>query len=200
MRVCTQSCPISATQWTVAHHALVSTGFSRQEYWSGLPFPPPGDLPDPGIQRVFPVSPTLVADSLPRSHLGFPGGSAGKESHLECGIPGFNPWIGKIPWRRERLPTPVFWPGEFHRLCSSWGCKESDMTERLSPAPPASGKLCLYPLAFLDYWFIQHPLRDTLGEGEKKDGGRESSLYMPLLTSFRVSLYLLYICSAWGFN
>ena len=36
------------------------------------------------------------------------------------------------PWRRDRLPTPVFWPGEFHGLYSPWGCKESDMTERLS--------------------------------------------------------------------
>ena len=35
----------------------------------------------------------------------------------------FNPWVGKIPWRRERLPTPVFWPGEFHGLYSPWGCK-----------------------------------------------------------------------------
>ena len=41
-------------------------------------------------------------------------------------------WVGKIPWRRERLPTPVFWPGEFHGLYSPWGCKESDMTEWLS--------------------------------------------------------------------
>ena len=41
-------------------------------------------------------------------------------------------WVGKIPWRRERLPTPVFWPGEFHGLYSPWGHKESDMTERLS--------------------------------------------------------------------
>ena len=39
---------------------------------------------------------------------------------------------GKIPWRRERLPTPVFWPGEFHGLYSPWGGKESDTTERLS--------------------------------------------------------------------
>ena len=38
--------------------------------------------------------------------------------------------VGKIPWRRERLPTPVFWPGEFHGLFP-WGHKESDMTERL---------------------------------------------------------------------
>ena len=40
--------------------------------------------------------------------------------------------VGNIPWRRERIPTPVFWPGEFHGLYSPWGCKELDMTERLS--------------------------------------------------------------------
>ena len=51
---------------------------------------------------------------------------------MQGGKPGFNPWIGKIPWRRERLPTLVFWPGEFHGLYSPWGHKESDMTERLS--------------------------------------------------------------------
>ena len=41
--------------WTVALQAPVSMGFSRQEYWSGLPFPPPGDLPDPGIKPASPV-------------------------------------------------------------------------------------------------------------------------------------------------
>ena len=41
-------------------------------------------------------------------------------------------WVGKIPWRRERLPTPVFWPGEFYGLYSPWGHKESDTTEQLS--------------------------------------------------------------------
>ena len=46
--------------------------------------------------------------------------------------PGFSPWVGKIPWRRERLPTPIFWPGKFHGLYSLWGCKESNMTEQLS--------------------------------------------------------------------
>ena len=51
---------------------------------------------------------------------------------LQCGRPGFDPWVDKIPWRRERLPTPVFWPGKFHGLYSPWSCKESDMTERLS--------------------------------------------------------------------
>ena len=40
----------SATPWTAAHQAPLSMEFSRQEYWSGLPFPPPGDLPDPGIE------------------------------------------------------------------------------------------------------------------------------------------------------
>ena len=51
---------------------------------------------------------------------------------LQCRRPGFDPWIGTIPWRRDRLPTPVFWPGKFHGLYSSWGHKESDMTKGLS--------------------------------------------------------------------
>ena len=50
------------TPWTVANQAPLSMGFPRQEYWSGLPFPSPGDLPDPGTE---PVSPTFQADSLP---------------------------------------------------------------------------------------------------------------------------------------
>ena len=50
-----------STPWTVAYQASLSMGFSRQEYWSGLPFPSPGDLPDPGIK---PGSPTLEADAL----------------------------------------------------------------------------------------------------------------------------------------
>ena len=50
-----------ATPWTVAYQASPSMGFSRQEYWSGLPCPSPGDLPDPGIE---PGSPTLEADTL----------------------------------------------------------------------------------------------------------------------------------------
>ena len=51
---------------------------------------------------------------------------------LQCGRPGFDPWAGKIPWRRTWQPSPVFWPGEFHELYRPWRCKESDMTERLS--------------------------------------------------------------------
>ena len=52
--------------------------------------------------------------------------------HLQCRRPGFDPWVGKISWRRERLPTPVCWPGEFYGLYSPWGHKESDVTKRLS--------------------------------------------------------------------
>ena len=48
------------TPWTVAHQAPLSLGFSRQEYWSGLPFPPPEDLPDPGIEAASLVSPALA--------------------------------------------------------------------------------------------------------------------------------------------
>ena len=50
----------------------------------------------------------------------------------ESRAPGFDPWVGNIPWRRDQLPIPVFWPGDFHELYSSWGLKESDMTEQLS--------------------------------------------------------------------
>ena len=59
----------SATPWTVAHQAPLSMGFSRQEYWSGLPFPFPWDLPNPGIE---PRSPALQVNSLLLSHQGSP--------------------------------------------------------------------------------------------------------------------------------
>ena len=57
------------TPWTVANQAPLSMGFSRQEYWSGLPFPSPGDLPDPGIE---PKSPALQTDALPSEPPGKP--------------------------------------------------------------------------------------------------------------------------------
>ena len=57
-----QSCPTLCDPWTAAYQASPSMGFSRQEYWSGLHFPSPGDLPDPGIE---PRSPALQADTLP---------------------------------------------------------------------------------------------------------------------------------------
>ena len=62
-------CPTLATPWTVACQAPLFMGFSRQKYWSVLPFPSPGDLPDPGIK---PRSPALQADSLPTEQQGKP--------------------------------------------------------------------------------------------------------------------------------
>ena len=47
------------TPWTTAHQALLSTGFSREEYWAGCPCPPPRDLPNPGIKPMSPLSPAL---------------------------------------------------------------------------------------------------------------------------------------------
>ena len=59
-----------ATPWSVAHRAPPFMGFSRQEYWSGLPFPSPGDLPNPGME---PRSPALQADALTSEPPGKPG-------------------------------------------------------------------------------------------------------------------------------
>ena len=56
------------TPWTVAREAPLSMGFPRHEYWSGLPFPPPGNLPDPGVDPMSPASPTFAGGPL--SHLG----------------------------------------------------------------------------------------------------------------------------------
>ena len=67
---------------------------------------------------------------------GVPWGLRQKRICLQCRRPGFDPWVGKIPRRREWLPTSVFLPGEFHGWTSlvsysPWSCKELDMTERL---------------------------------------------------------------------
>ena len=69
--------------------------------------------------------------------MGFPGGTSGKEPACGCRRHkrrGFEPWVGKIPWRRKQQLTPVFLPGESHgqrswRGYSPWGGKESNMTE-----------------------------------------------------------------------
>ena len=57
------------TPWTVAHQAPLSVGFSSQEYWSGLPFPPAGDLPDPGIKPTSLVTPALAGGFFTLSRL-----------------------------------------------------------------------------------------------------------------------------------
>ena len=82
-----QSC-LTVTPRTVAHQAPLSIGFPRQECWSGLPCPLPGDLPDPGIKPESPVSPALQVDSLSTEPLGklqLPG-----KSLIYLAVPGVN--------------------------------------------------------------------------------------------------------------
>ena len=135
------------TPWTVACLAPSSMGFSKQEYWSGLPCPSPEDLPDPGIK---PGSPTLQADSLPyepavlsqywpKISSGFPvqcyqnlnelfgqanGGVSGIEPTCQCRRHKrrrFCCSARKILWRRKWQPAPLFLPGKFHRQRSLVG-------------------------------------------------------------------------------
>ena len=68
----TQSCLTLATPWTVACKVPLSMGFSRQEYWSGLPFPSSGDLSDPGIEPRSPMSPALAGEVFPPEPPGKP--------------------------------------------------------------------------------------------------------------------------------
>ena len=70
----------------------------------------------------------------------------------------FNPWVGKIPWRRERLPTPVFCLGKFHGQYSPWGHKESDTTEWLSLGVP---RLFLWKLLSTTNWQLSRLLPMT---------------------------------------
>ena len=69
------------TLWTVAHQAPLSMGFSRQDCWSGLPCPSPGDLPDPWIEPESPEAPALQVDCLQLSHWGSPGN---RTSSINC--------------------------------------------------------------------------------------------------------------------
>ena len=77
-----------AAPWTVAHLAPLSMGFSRQEYWSGLPFPSPGDLSNPGNKPASPASPALQTDSLSLNPLGSPAK------------------VSVTPWGLGRAPIP----------------------------------------------------------------------------------------------
>ena len=84
------------------------------------------NMPAMQENRLIPGSGRSTGEGIGHTpiFLGFPYGSAGKESACNAGGPEFDPWVRKIPWTRERLPTPVFWPREFHGLCSPWGHKE----------------------------------------------------------------------------
>ena len=96
------------------------------------------------ILKLIPVHRDIFCSffvALQYSIWGFPGGFSGEEPARQCRRPkrpGFNPWVGKIPWRREWLPTPIVLPGESHGQsnlvgCGPQGCKESDVTEAAQP-------------------------------------------------------------------
>ena len=72
---------------------------------------------------------------------GFPCGSAGKESACNAGDLDLIPGLERSSGEGERLPTPIFWPGEFHGLYSPWGHKELDMTEQLSLSLSMGGRI-----------------------------------------------------------
>ena len=134
------------TPWTTAHQAPQSMGFSRQEHWSGLPCPSPGNLSDAGIKPsppamaggfflTEPPGKQRPVHGLNYYHycricinLGLSWWLSDKQSSCQCRRPGFNPWVRKIPWRRKWQPTPVFLPGESPGQrslvgYSSWGRK-----------------------------------------------------------------------------
>ena len=119
-----------ATPWTVAYHAPPSLGFSRQECWSGLPFPSPQWVIVFFIRHLlfwilicsvlihqrtnlFPHLQKCTKFWGPVSTpMGLPKWLSGKESAAcRCG---FDPWVGKISWSRKWQPTPVFLPGKSH--------------------------------------------------------------------------------------
>ena len=70
--------------WTVARQVTLSMGFCRQEYWSGSPFPPPGDLPDPGIEPRSPMSPALAAGLFITEPPGYLAPETKPRSGVEC--------------------------------------------------------------------------------------------------------------------
>ena len=88
-----------ATPWTVAHQTPLSMGFSRQEYWSGLPCPPPGDLPYPGIKPASLMSPTLAGTSLPL----VPPGTLSIRNMKRYGE-------AVLRWQRNRMGRPLSHP------------------------------------------------------------------------------------------
>ena len=109
-----------ATPWTVAYQAPPSMGFSRQEYWSGLPFPSPGDLPDPGIE---PGSPTSRADVLTSEP---PGKPLKWQRTLANYLSEF--WLAAGTW--FCLP-----PNPFHECFRVWGCSHLTWSSDLDPCP-----------------------------------------------------------------
>ena len=123
---------VFVTSWTVAHQVSLSMGFSRQEYWSGLPLPSPGYLPDP---RIEPKSPALQADSLLLESLGKPPALADTSANSDLvswrfsDQPWRDCWAGHSIWRRRVAPEQQRLPTAGKLGCMCEGCHS---------APPSS--------------------------------------------------------------
>ena len=119
----------SVTPWTVAHQAPLSIGFSRQKYWSRLPFPPPGDLPDPGIEPASLVSPALAGRFFTTEPPGNPLGPSESESESHSVMSDslqlhelYSPWtspsqntgVGSLSLLQWIIPTQGSNPGLPH--------------------------------------------------------------------------------------
>ena len=117
-RSSTGLCALSHCEALHTTHQLLL--FNQQHHTEPYPLQETHDLPFAIFNAILPFK------------LGFPGGSAGKESACNAGDLGSIPGLGRSSGDGDGLPMPVSWPGEFHGLYGSWGCKESDMTEQLS--------------------------------------------------------------------
>ena len=117
-----------STLWTIAHQAPLSTRFSRQEYWSRLPFVPPGDLSNPGIESMSLASPALAARFFTLSHLGSPSSEGYRTGNT--GDMGSIPGSGRSPGEGngnllqysclENLVDRGAWWAIVHRVEKSW--------------------------------------------------------------------------------
>ena len=156
-------CWLFVTPWTEAHQVPLTVEFSRQEYWGGLPFPSPGDLPDPGIE---PKAPALQADSLPLCHLG---------SHGEIKSPSV--WLSTNSshstvhrWREGQLAK-----SEPKRI--SWTARRSNQStlKEISPEYSLEGLMLMLKFQYFGYLMQRtESLEKTLMlkkiEGRRKRG------------------------------
>ena len=111
IRSCFSRVQLFATPWTVALQVPLSMGFSRQEYWSGLPCPPPEDRPNPGIKPESSPSPALQVDSLPLSHQGSPQTQYSDTNMLAYQVPLSMGFSRQEYWSGLPFPSPGDLPG-----------------------------------------------------------------------------------------
>ena len=130
-----QLCPTLYDPMVCSPQAPLSMGLSRREYWSGLPCPPPGDLPDPGNEPASPETSVLQADSLPLSHWGSPYITSVQFSSVAQSCPTLcNPMNHSTPGLPVYHQLPEFTQTHVHRVSDA--IRPSHPLS--SPSPPAS--------------------------------------------------------------